>query len=136
MQDKDFMKVDTDFMKVVDSTINTTNKIEAERPTEQKKSITELLTEVRPDLEKYSYVTLVNMDIFKFFDTTMRNEQDFEKGNWHYIPRSVNEEYRQEHDNKSICVEIYCINDKTILRRLTKLIKRYSSGKKVEWEKH
>lgn len=60
-------------------------------------------------------------------------ERDYIDGKWHYIPRSVNPEYRHEHDGKEICFELFCIDDKISMKRLTKIAKRFAPGKKVEW---
>ena len=103
----------------------------------REKTITEQLEEKhRGNMDKFKWIAMINVDKFMYLDGTLRNEQDFEKGNWHYIPRTINPEYRHEHEGKKVCLEIYCINDKGSQRRLKKIINRYCPGRKVNWEQY
>lgn len=98
---------------------------------QEAKSITE--THQEKDLSKFKYVCWHNSNNLKFISMDIMSEHDYKKGNWHCIPFTVNNQYKHEHDNKDFCLEIYCASDSTCLKRLTKIIKRHSAGKKVEW---
>ncbi len=100
-------------------------------PKAPEKSITEI--QEQKDLSAFKFVAWLNTNMYKFLEFAIKYEVDYLTGKWHYIPRLINPEYRHEHDNKAICVELFCIDDKMALKRLNKIAKRFSPGKQIEW---
>lgn len=59
-------------------------------------------------------------------------EQDYKQGRWHYIPLSINESARADHQGHKVLFQILCIDDKQAQKRLEKKLKKWAN-KPIEW---
>lgn len=104
---------------------------QAQGPAAPVKTVTEIQAE--KDLSPFKFAYWFNTDAYNFIELDIRTDPDYSSGKWHYIPWLINPEVKHEHKNKKYCFEIFCIDEKVSLRRLTKIIKRRCPGKKIEW---
>jgi hypothetical protein len=101
----------------------------------QPKSITEIQEQKDLSAFKFTYWLNVHTSKLPAFMAYYNRDQNYKDGKWHYIPRIINIEYRAEHENKKICIELFCIDDKKMLNELTRIIRLYYPKKKIEWTK-
>jgi hypothetical protein len=108
---------------------------EIEQITAQENQPVKTMTEQQEDhdISRYSWVAWLNVDLTLFFMSALAQEKDFMDRNWHCIPRDIKEEHQHEHENKKVLLELFCIDDKIVRKRLEKIIRRFQLNKPVEW---
>lgn len=87
--------------------------------------------QIKVDLTPFKHITGLFTKQGVAIVNKIQDCYEVKKGLWHYIPRNVND---PKPDEGPVFIEFYCIDDKNLLKRFTKTIKKYFPNREVVWE--
>tara|TARA_R110000868_G_scaffold150976_2_gene374527 strand:- start:3840 stop:4253 length:414 start_codon:yes stop_codon:yes gene_type:complete len=95
--------------------------------TEKKITLTEFQTKrLDENREDFPYKFDVYLKNTAFLIQELETNKDYKDGNMLYVPMDIKDEYRNEYSGCKYLVEIFCIEDKNILKRANKIYQKYN----------